>query len=612
MKSLITNLSVKSKLLTVVLLLCVVSAVLLINMTPLVFGEATSAVGKVGLGLLILFLLLGVWFGFSVWSSVSNSLDLVQKAADKMAAGDLTAENELQQIESNDEIGLIAESNQSVLSSVQKLRTEASTLSEMVEQGNLGVRCDGEGLEGVWSEIVEKTNSVIDGYSVPFREAAVYLERISHGDIPPITTKEYQGDFNQIKDSINRSISIITNLLEEYNSLINAAHSGDLTARGDADLFEGCWQEFIDGLNKIFETTGAPVNHAGEALRALSEGDLRYNMEGEYLGDYAALQNDVNTTLERLESTVIPVQKAANFISKSAGQIFAGNNSLSDRTDKHSSSLQETASSMERLIDAVRDNADNSKHANKLATDARVSAEHGGEVVSRAVQAMAEINKSSNMIAEIIGVIDDIAFQTNLLALNASVEAARAGEQGRGFAVVATEVRNLAGRSATAAKEIKDLIKDSLKKVQAGTSLVNESGETLDEIMDGVKQVGTIISEIDEASAKQIEGIELVNRAVTSMDDMVQQNAMLAEKTSAASGSMRDKANELEELMRFFKVDMPFEPEDDQSFFEEEAMPEEDVAEERVEKEQRESGQVVKKVYVPPQYVEDEEEWEEF
>ncbi len=610
MKSLITNLSVKTKLLVVALLLCLVLVGVLIYAMPLIFASTTDVTIKIGLSLLGVLLLLGVWFGFSVWSLVGNSLDLLVTATDKIAAGDVSADIELRQIESNDEFGRLAELNGSVLSALQMMRTEAGCIAENVKQGNLDVRFNGEGLQGAWAEIAEEANVVIDGYVVPFHEAAVYLERISHGDIPPITTKQYQGDFNQFKDSINRSISIITNLRAEYNALINAAHNGDLTARGDADMFEGCWQEFIDGLNKIFETAVAPVHHAGDALRALAEGDLSYYMEGEYRGEYAMLQSDVNTTIGRLESTVIPVQKAASFISNSASQIFAGNNSLADRTDKHSSILQETTSSMNGLISTLRNNAENSRQANTLATEARVSAEHGGEVVSSAVQAMAEINKSSNMIAEIIGVIDDIAFQTNLLALNASVEAARAGEQGRGFAVVATEVRNLAGRSATAAKEIKELIKDSLKKVQAGTSLVNQSGETLDEIMDGVKQVGDIISDIDEASNKQIRGFELVNKAVNSMDEMVQQNAMLAEKTSEASGSMRDKAKELEELMRFFKVDMPFVPEE-QDIVEDQSASEE-VVEEQNHKEPHNSGETVKRVFVPQQYVEDDDEWEEF
>ncbi len=208
---------------------------------------------------------------------------------------------------------------------------------------------------------------------------------------------------------------------------------------------------------------------------------------------------------------------------------------------------------MEELTSTVRNNADNAQQANQVATSARGMAEKGGEVVGRAVSAMQQINASSTKIAEIIGVIDEIAFQTNLLALNASVEAARAGEQGRGFAVVATEVRNLASRSADAAKEIKDLINDSVSKVHAGAELVNESGETLQEIVTGVKKVGDIVAEIAAASAEQASGIDQVNQAITTMDEMTQQNAALAEQTSAASVSLNDKAKQIEGTMSFFK-----------------------------------------------------------
>jgi methyl-accepting chemotaxis protein len=210
---------------------------------------------------------------------------------------------------------------------------------------------------------------------------------------------------------------------------------------------------------------------------------------------------------------------------------------------------------MEELTSTVRNNADNAQEANRVAANARQLAEKGGDVVSRAVTAMEQINTSSNKIAEIIGVIDEIAFQTNLLALNASVEAARAGEQGRGFAVVATEVRNLASRSAGAAKEIKDLINDSVNKVHAGAELVNESGETLEEIVSGVKKVGDIVAEIAAASAEQASGIDQVNQAITSMDEMTQQNAALAEETSAASASLYEKAQSMGTAIGFFSVE---------------------------------------------------------
>ncbi len=609
MNRFIANLSVKNKLTVVALMFCVALIGVLAMYADAAVQQSDLMV-KVGRGMLVLVLILGAWFSFYILRSITVPLELMVVAAHKIAAGDLSAQEDLEKIDGGNEFGMLAKSQRTMLSAVKKIQIESVNLGGNVRRGNLKAQCDADGLQGVWSEIIEELNGVIQSYVVPFREAAIYLDRISRGDIPQPVTKEYSGDFNGIKDSINRCITIVSDLLAEYNSLISAAHSGDLVARGDVDMFEGCWQEFIDGLNKIFETAAAPVHSAGEVLSALSEGDLRYCMEGDYQGEYAVLQNSVNTTIKKIESTVIPVQEVASFISQSAGQIFAGNNSLSDRTDKESSRLQETASSMERLIGAVRNNAENSKHANNLATKARSSAEHGGEVVSRAVQAMDEINKSSNKIAEIIGVIDDIAFQTNLLALNASVEAARAGEQGRGFAVVATEVRNLAGRSATAAKEIKELIKDSLKKVQAGTSLVNESGETLDEIMDGVKQVGSIISDIDAASTEQIEGIELVNKAVTSMDELVEKNAALAEKTSAASGAMREKAKELEELMQFFKVSRPIVVEDNQETTEE--SPLESVINEVGADVEGAREEPINKILTPPQYENDDDEWEEF
>jgi methyl-accepting chemotaxis protein len=281
--------------------------------------------------------------------------------------------------------------------------------------------------------------------------------------------------------------------------------------------------------------------------------DQRVSLDGKQ-GFFQDLAGGINRLVENLAAVILQVKEAANEVSRGADEISQGNLNLSQRTEEQASSLEETASSMQEMTSTVRQNADNSGQANQLAVAARDQAEKGGEVVARAVRAMTEINDSSKKIADIIGVIDEIAFQTNLLALNAAVEAARAGEQGRGFAVVASEVRNLAGRSATAAKEIKGLIKDSMRKVEEGSTLVTQSGATLEQIVAAVKKVTDIVAEIAAASHEQSAGIEQVNKAVMQLDELTQQNAALVEEASAASHSMAEQARALDESMSRFTV----------------------------------------------------------
>jgi methyl-accepting chemotaxis protein len=285
-------------------------------------------------------------------------------------------------------------------------------------------------------------------------------------------------------------------------------------------------------------------------------GNLRRRIEmAGKTGFFEVLGKGVNQLADNMAELVSRVKATAGLVVRGAEEISAGNANLSGRTEQQSSSLEETASSMEEMTSTVKQNADNAGQANQLATAARDQAEKGGAVVGRAVKAMTEINDSSKRIADIIGVIDEIAFQTNLLALNAAVEAARAGEQGRGFAVVASEVRSLAGRSATAAKEIKDLIQDSVKKVEDGSLLVAQSGQTLEQIVSSVKKVSDIIAEIAAASREQSSGIEQVNRAVMQMDEMTQQNAALVEEATASSQAMADQARQLNEILSRYQVD---------------------------------------------------------
>ena len=305
-------------------------------------------------------------------------------------------------------------------------------------------------------------------------------------------------------------------------------------------------------LNEQMKQT---VAEASEIAQASTNGDLtlRISMEGKS-GALAELSQGVNALLETMSALVLQVKGAASEVSRGADEISQGNANLSQRTEEQASSLEETASSMEEMTSTVKQNSDNASQASQLAVAARDQAEKGGAVVSKAVDAMSEINNASKKIADIIGVIDEIAFQTNLLALNAAVEAARAGEQGRGFAVVASEVRNLAGRSATAAKEIKALIQDSVRKVDEGSNLVTQSGATLEQIVSSVKKVADIVAEIAAASIEQSAGIEQVNKAVMQLDELTQQNAALVEQASAASQSMAEQARGLNESMQRYEV----------------------------------------------------------
>jgi len=341
---------------------------------------------------------------------------------------------------------------------------------------------------------------------------------------------------------------------KEIENIVSSARNGDLDQRLDTSGKEGFFLTLCEGINEMVGTISASFSDVARVMKAMADGDLTQKITADYNGTYADVQNDINATIDKFEEVVGKIIESSEFFKNTSEEIASGNNNLSQRAEEQASTLEETASSMEELTGTVKNNADNAQQANQLAAGARGTAEKGGDVVKEAVVAMEEINSSSTKIAEIIGVIDEIAFQTNLLALNASVEAARAGEQGRGFAVVATEVRNLAGRSATAAKEIKDLITDSAEKVQNGSKLVNESGETLSEIVAGVKKVGDIISEIAAASSEQSAGIDQINKAVSQMDEMTQQNAALAEEASAASESSVSKAVDMVKLVEFFST----------------------------------------------------------
>lgn len=340
----------------------------------------------------------------------------------------------------------------------------------------------------------------------------------------------------------------------EIDSIVDAASSGDFSKQISLDGKDGFFLTLGKGLNELISTMEVALNDIIRMLGAMARGDLSERITRDYQGAFGQMKHDANETADRLTEVITKIRTASGSIASAANEIAQGNADLSQRTEEQASSLEETASSMEQMTSTVKQSADNAVQASTLAMEAQNKARTGGEVVSRAVNSMEEINASSKRISDIIGVIDEIAFQTNLLALNAAVEAARAGEQGRGFAVVAGEVRNLAQRSAAAAKEIKDLIRDSVTKVQDGTSLVNESGKTLNEIVSAVEDVTSMMREIADASREQTSGIEQVNTAVTQMDEMTQQNAALVEEASAAGEAMAEQARSMNQIVEFFSV----------------------------------------------------------
>jgi len=342
---------------------------------------------------------------------------------------------------------------------------------------------------------------------------------------------------------------------QEVAAIVHGAVMGNFTRRIDLEGKKDFFKQLGEGLNELLETTESGINDVVRVLAALSHNDLTQTVTNDYAGSFGQLKDDANTTVEKLKEIISQIKAATDGINTGAKEIASGNNDLSHRTEEQAASLEQTAASMEQLTSTVQHNAANANQATQLAVDASEIAGKGVKVVDQVVRTMDDINDSSRKIGDIISVIDDIAFQTNILALNAAVEAARAGDQGRGFAVVAVEVRNLAQRASTAAGEIKTLIDDSVMKVSSGSKLVTQAGQTMEEIVNSIRDVTVMMSEISAASTEQTAGIQQVNQAITQMDDVTQQNAALVEQAAAAAESLEEQAQRLSNTVAQFKAD---------------------------------------------------------
>ncbi|MEN7343088.1 MAG: methyl-accepting chemotaxis protein [Pseudomonadota bacterium] len=341
----------------------------------------------------------------------------------------------------------------------------------------------------------------------------------------------------------------------EFSDMVKAVATGDLSRRVETKGLDGFYATVADGINNLVTASDGLITECSSVLAAMAKGDLTKRATGAYAGHYQKLTVDLNRTIEQLTRVVHSIQTASEQVDASARGLTGNNASLADTMLSQADSLQRTAANMDSLTETVRANAGHASDANQLTTEAKRHAEHGGEVVGRAIDAMEAIQKVSQEVTEITDVIDEIAFQTNLLALNASVEAARAGEHGRGFAVVASEVRNLAGRSATAAKEINALIADSVAKIAEGAALVDQSGKTLDSIVEAVAQASDVVELIASASREQTDGIETVTKIVSDMDRMTRDNASRVQESVDACHDMTGLSHELQSVVGVFTVE---------------------------------------------------------
>ena len=530
---------------------------------------------------------------------VAGHLDMSKKAlacVKQFGEGNLDAQ--LEQFPGKK--AFVNEAVEQVRANINALVDDAELLAKSAVEGNLSTRADANKHQGDFRKIIQGVNNTLDAVITPLNNAASYIDSIAKGNIPAKITDTYNGDFNTLKNNLNLCIDAVNALVDDANRLATAADQGHLAIRADASKHQGDFRKVIEGVNNTLDSVVNPLNMAAECVARISAGDIPANITAHYNGDFNVIKNNLNTcigavnrlvadanmlaeaaadgrvtvradasqhqgdfrkvidgvnaTLETIVQPITVVKEAVEAINTAAGEISSGNSDLSARTEQQAASLEETAASMEELASTVKQNAENAKHANQLALAASDVAIKGGAVVGQVVSTMANINDSARKIEDIITVIDGIAFQTNILALNAAVEAARAGEQGRGFAVVAGEVRNLAQRSASAAKEIKELINDSVQKTSEGTAQVEVAGNTMAELVTSVQRVTDIMGEIAAASVEQSSGIDQVNTAVTNMDEVTQQNAALVEEAAAAAESLLEQANTLSETVSVFKL----------------------------------------------------------
>lgn len=515
-------------------------------------------------------------------------------AIEKISNGDISTE-----FNSKDEKDEIAVILNKVSGTINKINSGISHITDEILEGDLSTRGNEDKYSGVWKDMVHNINNLIMAFVKPIHVTSEYIEKISLGNIPPAITEEYKGDFNVIKKNINNCILNINGLVKEANTLIGAAGQGKLDIRGNEEGFQGDWRALLNKINLLLDAVVEPMKEVSATMQEMSHGNLEVTVRGQYQGEFKILGDSLNTTimklrmvvneisntlssiaegninlediqiyegnfegishsvnriLDALNTTLGEIRTAADQVSSGSSQVADGSQLLAQGATEQASSIEELTASVTEVAEQTRENAENANQANGLVLQMKNSAEQGNQHMKEMLDAMAAINEASSNISKVIKVIDDMAFQTNILALNAAVEAARAGQHGKGFAVVAEEVRNLAARSANAAKETTALIEGSIDKAQRGKEIANETAKALGQIVEGVSEAADIISGIAASSKEQASGIEQINVGITQVSEVVQTNSATSEESAAASEELSGQAELLKELVNQFEL----------------------------------------------------------
>jgi len=440
------------------------------------------------------------------------------------------------------------------ISGEKLINHEIKKIIQAVNDGNLNMRGDSTQFMGTYAELVDNANGIVDAFVKPLKISAEYIELIGQGNIPEKIVEQYKGDFNVLKENINKCIDAINALIRDAKMLVNAAVEGRLDKRADDTAHQGDYAEIIKGVNDTMDAILLPIDESRDVLMNMAQGDLRVQVEGSYKGDHGMMKDAINEVIHAFNKILHQVRRVSNEVDKSSKQLAATGERLSETTQQQASSVNEILSSVQKADDLIKHTAENASITNQLVSEANNAALSGQKEMRHMNESMNEINESSRNISSIIKIIDEIAFQTNILALNAAVEAARAGQHGKGFAVVAQEVRNLAGKSSNAANQTSELIEKSTKTITEGVEIANKTDEALGRIVDNIIKVKDLVEGIAKVSQEQTYAINSVNDGMNQISSATHHIASQSEETATAAKQMANLSEELNELIDKFSL----------------------------------------------------------